>query len=130
MDTVVVAMPGEQARIQRIESDALAPLKELIGGYIELARSYHHHGDGTQLVLYCNEDGKRLRLAPNRLLDTGQVILGPIVAVKADPRTGCQLSLTDFEAQAVAMELNDAMLVPFMPSPEAEDAGDTGDAGI
>ncbi len=47
MITVVVAEPGERARIQRIE-DELEPLQELVGGSIELG------------ARYTDEDGKEL----------------------------------------------------------------------
>lgn len=52
----------------------LEELQEMVGGYIELV-------PGTTFM-FCNEDGRRLRLAPNReaSLLAGMVLVGNVVA--------------------------------------------------
>lgn len=64
----------------------LAELQALVGGYIELVRVPFRVAAGT-LVLFCNEDGKRLQLPVNRYatalmrvaLQPNDVLVGDVV---------------------------------------------------
>ena len=115
MITIVVAEPGKPARIQLIENE-LKPLQELVGGYIEIAARYPAEDGVLELDIFCNEDGLRLELRPNRVLETGQLLVGTIIAVKGDPTTGEQVTLTPSEAEAIVMQLDEGMVIPFEPT--------------
>lgn len=81
-------------------ANELAPLQELVGGYIEVVRLT----DG--FILICNEEGKLKGLEPNIFLISGTYvdeIVGPIVIVNdADEEFG---ELTEAEANLVCKRI-------------------------
>ena len=67
--------PGAEPTVQQIDPDDIHKLQELVGGYFEaitVARK-------PDVVLWINEDGKRLNLAPNIHLSPQGVIVGMVV---------------------------------------------------
>jgi len=64
--------------LRRVTFGTLEEMQALVGGYVEVLRVAHPSG----ALLFCNEDGKRLRLRPNpraslvAALPAGQYIVG------------------------------------------------------
>lgn len=73
--TVLHKNPGADPTTQQIDRDDIADLQKLVGGYFE-AITVQRNPD---VVLWCNEDARRLNLAPNLRLGNGAEIMGMIV---------------------------------------------------
>ena len=76
--TAAVKEPGKGWVKQRVE-DRLENWKKIVGGYIE---GFYATADGIHF--FCNEEGKLLGLMPNVVMAGGDVIVGPIFAVRDD----------------------------------------------
>lgn len=99
---VVVARPGRKAEIREIPATYKA-LSDLVGGYLELTKPV---SDDTGVI--CNEEGKLLRLKPNRGMydEDGRLIdiyYGTIVCIGARPDEEDFSSLTDTEIAVFMM---------------------------
>ena len=104
---VIIANPGEEARIAEIEP-GLESLQAVIGGWIELWAI-----DGAAHFL-CNEEGRINGMPLNRFvtLSDGTVwdIYGPILVVGADDDDGSFTSLPEAEAHTWVDQLNHRIL--------------------
>ncbi len=99
---VVHKKPGEPAAIIQT-SDSVEALQALVGGWLELLR--RELPDGTEIDIWCNEEGLIRELPPNILLaDEGCVIHGPIFIARA--RGEETIGLTELEAEACCRALN------------------------
>ena len=76
--TVAVKKPGESWKSKRIE-DTLESCQQIVGGYIE-----NFMTTASGIELFCNEEGKIFDLEPNVISPMGDVIVGPIFAVRSD----------------------------------------------
>ena len=85
---VVIVRVGEQPQIELINDD-LKTMQTIVGGYIEVQNL------DCGFYLTCNEDGIRLKLAPN-----GCSILGNYFITKIN-NTGDYISLNDKECEMV-----------------------------
>jgi hypothetical protein len=113
---VVVADPGQPAKMVRIEGDhstQLFTLQAAVGGHLEMVwldslaqnRREQPIGADSGVHLYVNEDGKALGLPPNLELPPYDLLVGPLVASKTD-RDGNEAGLTGDEAVHVIRELD------------------------
>lgn len=87
--TILFKAPREVAEVREIPN-TLKALQELVGGYIEATPF-----DGD-LRLVVNEEGKLMRLEPNVLAPTFDVLVGPVVVTAYDGK-GDFRSLTEAE---------------------------------
>ena len=105
--TVLHKNPGQPPTVQQIDRDDIADLQKLIGGYFEAVTIQRK----PDVILWCNEDGQRLNLAPNIRLDSGAEILGMVVlAGRKGPDLASLDGLTGWSewlmARAVTIEQN------------------------
>ena len=84
---VLIVEPEKPPYVAEIEND-LDVLQELVGGDIQFA------GLDRDAFLYCNAEGKLLRLPGNRRLDNGDIVAGTFIICR-DDGTGVEASLTD-----------------------------------
>jgi uncharacterized protein DUF3846 len=107
---VVVAHPGQRARLLRIAGD-LESLQTIVGGNIEMLPFQFSSTYGLRtsffdgLHVYVNEDGRHLQLPRNLTLPIMDDILGPLV-VSAIEDEGDEAGLTEVQAVAVANVLD------------------------
>lgn len=80
---VLVYPIGQAPVVQEIKSDDLADMQSIVGGWVEAvnlgAVTLNHELD--KYSLYCNEEGKRQGLVPNRYF-THDVIVGQFFVTK------------------------------------------------
>jgi hypothetical protein len=99
---VVIMRPGQPPEVDSI-SDGLSGLQNVVGGWIEQAGMLSL-STKRQVVLYCNEEGKLRGLEPNFTRRDGEVIVGPVVAVRLDEH-GNEIAMTLEEAADVSKQL-------------------------
>lgn len=104
--SVVVCLPGDtEVKHKMIDGDVLAGIQALVGGYVDKVGSLPY-SDELVIDVLCNEEGTFYNeegtfypLPSNRLVyipTRGQFpILGPIVCVGANPRTGDWVGLDE-----------------------------------
>lgn len=108
--TIVVAEPNKPARVQVVENTLLS-LQDLVGGYIEqLPAGMFRTLDGLGVHAWVNEDGKRMELPTNVIVngwhgDAVDRVVGPIVVSRADDN-GTEIGLGE-ESGIVRQFLDD-----------------------
>lgn len=82
--SVAVCLPGDrEVKQYTIEGDVLDGAQKLVGGYLE-ELCVLPGKTGARLLVLVNEDGKRLKLPPNRIVRWGtraEGVRGPILLV-------------------------------------------------
>lgn len=99
---VIVMRPERDPEVKDIKGD-LTSFQLAVEGYIEQAGALTISGE-KMVVLYCNEDGKLKGLPYNYTRRDGELIVGPVLAVKVDDH-GREVGLTVTEAAEVMMHL-------------------------
>ena len=97
---VVLCKVGEAPRMVEIEN-TLEAKQELVGGWIEMACPPIHDDDA---VVICNEEGKLLKLPPNRFLRLANgmpydVICGDFFIIRAPADSDVFEGLTDEQVE-------------------------------
>jgi hypothetical protein len=103
----VIKRPGEDATIELLPADEHGSLKALqaaVGGFIEAVELPEL---GDHITSYANEEGFLLALEPNLARLPGySLIVGPVVVLGINRRTGESKGLTAKEAEQAAAYLN------------------------
>lgn len=84
--------PGSEPREVRID-DTLQAMQAVVGGNLEQFHTVPTKR-GRRLAFYCNEDGRRLQLSPNRCV-AGVFIVGSVLVAAVEGTT--EVDLTDDE---------------------------------
>lgn len=84
---VLIVEPEKPPHVAEIESN-LDVFQELVGGDIQFVEF------DRDAFIYCNAEGKLLRLPGNRRLDNGDIVVGTFIICREDG-TGVEASLTD-----------------------------------
>jgi len=100
MITVIIKHPSQPPTTEQLDlghDDGMQKFSEIVGGYFEM---HHLFPDDPKVAFFCNEDGKRLGLAPNfRLAMFDDTIQGTVVIFRRqDPDTA---SLTDAQQKRI-----------------------------
>ncbi len=97
LTTCIIAEPGREARVEKVESCSLEALQKLVGGYIEFFYPFDDN-----IAILCNEEGKINGMAPNRMVkgpngEQIDIVFGPfaIFGDGGDPL----ISLTEEQQQ-------------------------------
>lgn len=101
---IVHKRPGEPAAIIEANDD-LPTMKALLdGGWLELVRVQMA---GTELDLWCDEEGRNKGLPPNVVIN-GEPVYGPVFVTASLGDT--TIGLTTFQAGIVRAALNESVL--------------------
>ena len=86
--TCIIAEPGREARVERIENSSLEALQKIVGGYIEFFYPFDDN-----IAILCNEEGKINGEPLNRAIRDED---GDIVDIVAGTFFVCGLGEEDF----------------------------------
>jgi hypothetical protein len=93
--TIVVVEPDKVPYAKVIDNQELEPMKEIVGGYIQLVRALDWN-------LVCNEEGDRLKLPPNRFIsELGNTVTGNFFLAGAINRDGDFDTLSQDEIETI-----------------------------
>lgn len=91
---ILIKHPKSDALVAYLNNDDLPAMQKIVGGYIETMRPFAD----DKIVVVCNEDGKRLGLPANLLMEAGiygtDIVVGTIF-VAAFNGAGDFVALTD-----------------------------------